>query len=439
MVRASSQTRLEWLIAGLGAATFCALLASYAAFRPIRDALVLDGHPDDIPWLFTATFLAVMVASPLWSGLLARGGHRSYVPRAFHAFALCAVGFAVAVASGAAPVAIGRVFYVWSSVFNLFVVSVFWSLLADLFGPRLARRVYGRIALGGTAGALLGPAITRLLVDTIGLSGILALSAALLEVAVLGVAALHRHGDRLAREPEQRAADHAAPAPLPADQRPTLRDALHGLRQLARTPYLLAICGYVACTAIAATFLYLEQASLVRELLPDRVSRTELFAELDLYTNALTAVLQGVVAGPLLGALGPGVVLAILPLIQVTGVSLLAAAPSLATLSLVQITARAATHGLTRPARELLFTVVSRDDKYRAKNAIDTVVYRAGDLGSAWLHKGLLALGAGTAALVAATVPLAVIWLALATSLGVGFRRRLSSPASTPASQEPPP
>jgi AAA family ATP:ADP antiporter len=414
--------RRELLVAVWGAITFGAVLASYFAFRPVRDALVLDGNPDQIPALFTATFVAVSLVSPAWSALLARGGRRRYVPRAFHVFAACSLGFAALVRAEVAPLAVGRVFYVWSAVFNVFIVSVFWSLLADLLGPGVARRVYGPIAAGGTGGALLGPLLTRELVGTIGVAGVLLMSAALLELGAASLHALRRAGEALEGAP---AVDDAPPEPaLPA--------AVRGLARL-RSPYLLAIVGYVLCTATAATFMYLEQASITKLLVPTREARTELFATIDLWTNLATFAAQTLLAAPLLTRLGPGVVLAALPLAQGLGITALATAPSIAVLTLAMVATRTATHGLTRPARELLFTVVDRDDKYRAKNAIDTVVYRFGDFSSSWLYLGLVSLGAGSAALVAAAVPLVALWLALAAALGIGFRRRLPTAPKEPA------
>ncbi len=404
-----SRTRSELAIVGWGALTFAALLASFTAFRPVRDALVLDGNPDDIPWLFSATFLAALVASPLWSRLLSRREKRRVVPIAFHIFAVCLGLFAIVVQLGFEPVVVGRVFYVWSSVFNIFVVSVFWSLLTDLLGPATARRLYGPIAAGGTIGTIVGPLLTRLLVETVDVSGVLLMSAALLEVAVIGAWRVRLAGESL---------DHA-----PVDA-PAHADAMTGLRRVAKSPYLLAIVGYVLCTATAATFLYLEQASIVKATFADRVARTEFFASLDLWIAAATFVVQTAVAGPLLAWLGPGLVLCLLPLSQGIGISVLAAAPTITVLAIVQVISRSATHGLTRPARELLFTVVDREDKYHAKNVIDIVGYRFGDFGSGWLYKGLVALSAGTAALTVAAVPLTVIWIGLAILLGKGFRDR---------------
>jgi AAA family ATP:ADP antiporter len=403
-------SREELGVAAWGATAFGALLASYAAFRPVRDALVLDGDPDQIPWLFTATFVACAALSPVWSKVIARGPRRA-VPIALHAFVACELAFFVAVRGELAPVAVGRVFYVWSAVFNLFVVSVFWSLLADLLGPERARALYGPIAAGGTVGTLVGPALTRALVGTIGVAGVLVVSAALLEVAVVAIAQVGRTAGAL-------------PSPAPRDA-PLAGGAFAGLARTMRSRYLATIVGYVLCTACAATFVYLVQARVVKLELPDREIRTEWFASIDLWVAAATLVVQLAIAGPLVGRLGPGLVLCVLPVVQSIGIAALVGAPSLAIVAAVAIAGRTATHGLTRPARELLFTVVDRDEKYRAKNAIDTAAYRLGDVGSSWLDRALVA--AGGVAVVAVAAPLAVAWIALAVALGIGFRRRAGS------------
>jgi len=398
--------------------TFAALLASYSAFRPVRDAMLFARSPDSIPWVWLATFLAIGVASPVWSALLARRAPRRFVGLAFHAFAACLIGFVIVVRAEIAPIAVGRVFYVWSAVFNLFAISVFWSLLADLLGPSTARQLYGPIAAGGTIGALVGPLLTELLVDTIGVAGILLMSALLLELAVVGVAYVRRAAADLPAAP---AAAAAAPDPavLPGG------GPFTGIAHVARSPYLAAIVGYVLCTACAATFLYLAQARIVFGAHLEITASTRYLAAIDSRTQAVVLGLQLFVVGPALKRFGPGIVLAVLPIIQAVGISVLTAWPSLAVLAVVQVIGKAATHGLTRPARELLFTVVSRDDKYRAKNAIDTIGYRFGDLGASWLNKGLVALGGG--ALAIATVPLIAIWLGLAAIVGIGFRRRLAT------------
>lgn len=412
-----SRTKAEIQLAAWGAITFGALLASFMAFRPVRDALVLDGNPDQIPWLFTGTFIAVTLVTPIWGAAVHRKPRR-VVLIAFHVFAACALGFFALIRSEAAPVTVGRVFYMWSAVFNIFVVSVFWSLLADLLGHSTARRLYGPIAAGGTLGAVAGPALTKLLLADIGVAGVLVMTAILLELAVVGVWRLRRIGDTLEGD---RAVDEQLPPRTPFE----------GLRQIIDNRFLLAIAGYVLCTTTAGTFVYLAQADIVKLAIPDRAARTDFFATIDLWVNAGTLVVQVLVASPLLRWLGPGIILCLLPLAQGVGIVALVAAPTLATLVIVQVSSRIATHGLTRPGRELLFTVVSRDEKYRAKNAIDTFVFRAGDTGSAWLYLGLTNAHAGGAALSGAALPLTVIWLSLALVLGVGFRRRVHAKESS--------
>jgi len=409
----------ELVVALWAAVTFGALLTSYMAFRPIRDALVL-GDYERMAWLFTATLIAVAILSSLWTFVLGRVRPRRAVPKAFHAFAGCLVIFAILVGNDIAPQAVSRVFYVWSAAFNLFVVSVFWALLADLLGPRIAKRLYGPIAAGGTVGAIAGPALTRLLVDTIGIDGVLVMSALLLELAVIGVSQVRRLGEKLERD------DGGVP---PDD--PTRGGALSGFRSVLRSPYLLGTVAYVLCTSIAATFLYLEQLGIVRAELPDKVQATELFASLEMWAQVGALVLQTVLTAPLLAWLGPGIVLMFLPLAQGVGITLLAASPTISTLAPVQVISRTLTHGLTRPARELLFTVVSREDKYQAKNAIDTFGYRLGDTISVWGREGLKALGLGSVALASVMVPIAVLWMGLALFLGVGYRRRAPQKEST--------
>jgi AAA family ATP:ADP antiporter len=437
-----ARARIKLEVGASAAVTFAALLASYTAFRPVRDALILDRNPDQIPWIYLGTFVAMSVVSPAWSGILVRRSPRRLVAIVFHVFAACLVGFFLIMRAGVAPVAVGRVFYVWSAVFNLFVISVFWSLLADLLGPGTARQLYGPIAAGGTVGALAGPLLTRLLVATIEPSGVLMISALLLELAVLGVLWVRRTARGLSPEPAavpvawvRRTTRDLAPEPRAA---PAASDALGGspftgIARVARSPYLSAIVGYVLCTSWAATFLYLAQARIVFDSHMDATARTQYFASIDSWTQAITLVLQSVVAGAALRRFGPGIVLLVLPSARAVGLSVVGAWPSLTVLAIAQVIGNAATHGLTRPSRELLFTVVSRDDKYRAKNAIDTIGYRFGDLSASWVNTGLAAIGSGVLAL--ATVPLAAAWLGLAAIVGIGFRRRATE-GSTEGSTE---
>jgi ATP:ADP antiporter, AAA family len=393
------------------AAMFCAVLASYFVLRPVRDALALDGDLAFLPVLFTATFGAMLVATHLWGSAVSRWPRRRFVPILYRVFIATVVVFFALVRGGFAPAAVGYAFYVWTSVFNLLLVSVFWSLVADLLAPEQARRLYGPIAAGGTVGALLGPILTRALVGWIGVPGVLLLSAALLEVAV-----------QCSRRLERASAGFVGGGAR-LDE-PARGAALAGLGQVARSRYLAGIALYVLCTVTVATFIYFEQAALVKVELADRDARTAYFAGLDAWTNGITLFLQTFVTTRLLGWLGAAAVLAILPVVQGVGLTALAIAPTLGVLAIVQVAGRSITHGIARPARELLFTVVARAEKYKAKSVIDTLVFRFGDVASSWLRQGLIALGLAGAGLVGAATPFTAVWLTTAIGLGLAYRRR---------------
>jgi ATP:ADP antiporter, AAA family len=395
---------------------FFAVLASYFVVRPVRESLALDGDPAFIPWLFTATCVAMILVAPLWGALVARWPRRVFVPVVYRFFLVNLLVFFALIRAEIAPALTGRVFYVWSSVFNLFVVSVFWSLLVDAFTTEQGKRLFGPIAAGGTAGAVFGPLLTGALVAHVGVAGVLLCSAALLEIAVLCSRRIEARADAPTRPPDEPLRGHA----------------LAGLARVMRSPFLAGIVVYVLCTTFAATFIYMEQAQIVHDQLGDREERTAYFAWVDLATNGLALVFQLGLTAPLLRWLGPGLVMTALPLVQTVGLVALVSAPALATLAVVQIAGRSLTHGLTRPARELLFTTVSREDKYKAKNVIDTLVFRFGDFAAAWFRRGLGALGLAGASLIAVAVPLAIGWLATALLLGRAFRRRTSTARSDP-------
>jgi AAA family ATP:ADP antiporter len=238
------------------------------------------------------------------------------------------------------------------------------------------------------------------------------MSAVLLEIAVLGVGQLRRVAEAIDREPGDRELVTDEPA----------GGAFDGFKHVVRSRFLSSIVGYVLCTACAATFVYLAQQEIAHGSFGKNTEASaDYFSTVDLCSNIGVLIVQTLVAAPLLRRFGPGIVLCILPIAQLAGVSWLVIAPSLTALAIVAVVTRTATHGLTRPSRELLFTVVSRDDKYRAKNVIDTMVYRFGD----WIASWIVLAGVGATAMIAVTVPLVLVWTTLATVLGAGFRRRL--------------
>jgi AAA family ATP:ADP antiporter len=402
----------EGLAVALGAALFFCVLASYFVLKPVRDALAIDDDPRKIPWLFTGTFLTMLAVAPLWGWLVARWPRRRFVPIAYHAFAVqLAILFAL-VDGGVAPVFLSKVFFVWVSVFNLFVVSVFWSLAADAFTPEQARRLFPLVAVGGTAGALFGPFITSTFVHEIGVAGMLLIAGLFVELAVV-VALLFDRASARARHGAEVKRDE-----------PVGGGALDGLHHVAGSRYLSTISVYVLLLSLAATFLYLQQGEITKAVFATREARTAFFARLDLWTNLTVLAVQSLLTARLLGWLGVGVVLAALPLTQGSALFALALAPTTAVLAAVQVAGRTATHALARPGRELLFTAVPREDKYKAKNVIDTLIFRFGDMGSAWLYVGLVALGLGRVGLALFALPVVAAWLAIAFVLGRMHRRR---------------
>jgi ATP:ADP antiporter, AAA family len=414
------------------AVMFFAVLASYYVLRPVRDAFVLDGDPNFVVWLFTAVFVLMLAIAPPWGAAVARWPRHKLVPIAYRAMIAQLVLFAAVIAAGTPTTIVSKVFYIWVSMYNLFVVSVFWSLCADIARPEQGRRLFGLIAAGGTVGALTGPALTKYLAAHVDIWALLLISAAFLELAVW----LSRRLDRADRSLQARRAAEATAAvvaPPPeiataiAADRAIGGSPFAGLTRVLASPYLSGIGLYMIFTATLATFVYFRQLPIVKDALPDRVARTVFYADLELWSSLITLVIQLLVTARVLRWLGVGVVLALLPLAQGTGAILLATVPTLYVVSIVSPVGRALTHSLSRPSRELLFTAVAREDKFKSKNVIDTFAYRLGDFVSAWLHRGLTAAGIAASF---AIVPIAVAWVVLSIALGLGYRRRTSSERS---------
>jgi AAA family ATP:ADP antiporter len=341
------------------------------------------------------------------------------VPLVYRFFIVNLVAFFLVfrVTDAAQAVWVGRVFFVWTSVFNLFVVSVFWSFVTDLYRPAQGERLFGLVAVGGTLGAILGSTITAALVPLLGPIPLLLVSALLLEGAVRAARGLD-----------------GQEASLRGDTRPDAPGGEDGVRHVARSPYLLAIAALMLLFTIASTFLYFQQAAIVAQVFDgDRSARTRLFAGIDLAVNVLALTTQVFLTGRLLRWLGVAVALAVLPVTSLIGFGILAGAPVLAVLVVFQVLRRAGNFALQRPAREVLYTVLPRTDKYKAKNFNDTFVYRAGDQLGAWSYTAIAGLGLGLSGLALTMVPLSVAWLLLALWLGGRYRQRLAEADSGPA------
>ena len=390
-------------------AYFFCILASYFILRPIRDEAGIAGGIKNLPWLFTGTMIAMLVVSPSFAALVARLPRKKFIPIAYRFFLVNLLVFYGLFTQLPADqqVWVGRAFYIWTSVFNLFVVSVFWGFMADAFRSEQGKRLFGFIGVGGTLGSIVGAAITASLVKVVGTAGLVLISAALLEVAVQCVGRLAR----LFRE----GGDGRQAVP---DEAAIGGGVLTGISHVFKSPYLLGICGYMLLYTIGSTFLYFQQAHIVEGAYQDRAARTALFAQIDLVVNILTVVVQALLTGRLMKRLGVATMLTIVPAISVAGFLGVALVPTVAVLIGFLVLRRAGNFAVARPSREVLYTVVSREDKYKAKHFIDTFVYRSGDQLGAWSMAAMGALGLGLAGTAFVAAPLAGIWLAMSLWLG---------------------
>jgi len=426
LARASAVRPGEVEALGWSFAYFFCLLAGYYVLRPLRDEMGVAGGVRNLQWLFTATFLTMLAAVPLYGAVVARLPRRRFIPIVYHFFAANIVVFWLLLSFDVGRLHVARVFFVWISVFNLFAVSVFWSFMADLFTAERGKRLFGFIAAGGTAGALAGPAITISLSVPLGPVNLLIVAAALLEAAVWCARRVESAAGKVASEAAEPAATvsraRAEPGALGGGW-------LAGIEMVLRSAYLAGIALWVTLLSIAGTFLYFQQATLVAAASDDPAVRTRLFASIDLAVGVLTAAVQFFATGRLMARFGVGAAAGVLPVVFAAGFAALAAAPVLSVVIAFQAIQRTANFAISNPAREVLFTVLAREEKYKAKNVIDVVVFRGADAVGGWLFAALRAAGLELSAISLATVPAAAAWLVLALALGRAQERRAAGSA----------
>ena len=393
---------------------FFALLCSYYIIRPMRDEMGILGGVENLQWLFTGTLLAMTAAIPLFGWISSRFPRRQFLPYVYSFFIFMLVLFYFLLDGPVAQVYVARAFFIWASVFNLFVVSVFWSFMADLYSNTQARRLFGFIAAGGTVGALTGPALAALLVQPLGAKTLLLLSAAMLLWAIVCIAKLSSWSADNTRVKDE------TMMPQEKNQQEILLGGgiWSGITMVMRSPYLLGICLLMLLFTTLATFLYFMQAQIIRDAFVDSAQRTAVFAWIDLAVNALTLITQIFLTSRLIKWFGLAAVLAIIPVMLAIGFTVLGLSPVLGVLLMVQVIRRAGNYAVMRPAREMLYVVLSREEKYKAKNFIDTVVYRTGDAVSAWVYAGMRSVGMSLSTIALIAVPLALVWAWVAFGLG---------------------
>ena len=405
---------------------FC-LLAGYYVLRPLRDEMGIAGGVRNLQWLFTATFLVMLAAVPVFGAVVARLPRRRFIPLVYHFFVLNIAIFWVLLTFDVGKVHVARVFFVWISVFNLFAVSVFWSFMADLYASEQGKRLFGFIAAGGSAGALLGPAVTVTLAVPIGPVNLLIIAAALLELAVMCA----RRLELAAPEIKLEAAAVAAAKPRPSQPESAGLGGgwFAGIVMVLRSPYLAGIAFWVFLLSLAGTFLYFQQANIVAAASDDPAVRTRIFATIDLAIGILTVIVQFFATGKLISRFGVGPAAGFLPLVFAAGFAALAVSPALAVVVAFQAIQRTANFAISNPAREVLFTVLGREEKYKAKNVIDIVVFRGADAVTGWMFAALRGAGLELATISLATVPVAALWFVLALALGRAQERRARAAA----------
>ncbi|ANB18054.1 NTP/NDP exchange transporter [Dokdonella koreensis] len=410
---------------------FCVLTA-LMLLRPARDALGMERGIESIRWLFIGTALVTLAVNPLYGWLVSRLRRLQFIGATYGFFVLSLVGFwaLLMFAPGAVGQRSGQVFYVWFSVFNLFVTMVFWALLADRFTSDQGKRFFALISVGGTLGAIFGPWLTAQLAQPLGTPNLLLVAGGFLLIALVMAWLLVRLA------PDRTGPDApAATAGLASEAERIGGSAWAGLRAVFRSSYLTGIAGYILLMTVLATFIYFTRLQMVAAVSDSTDARAAILGNIDMWTQVAVLVLQFTLTGKIIKRFGLGVALAILPVATALGFIGLAIYGSFVVLILLEAANRAVQRGITRPAREALFTVVGREDKYKAKAFVDTFIYRAGDVVGAQTEGALGRLGLALGGLVSVVVPLALVWAALGLWLGRAQARYTASPpaSATPA------
>ena len=405
-----NEIRALWL----GFAFHFLILSGYYITKPIRDSIGASSSMEALPWMFAATFLAMIVANAAFAATVARMSRRKFIPLAYGFFIVVFVLFFVAMRSRPATeqLWIGRGFFVWVSVFNLFNTAVFWAFMTDLFTVEQGKRLYGFIAVGGTLGAILGAFITKHYVGEIGPANLLIVAASMFALA----------GSLVRLFPSGFAHDNKTVA---RPEEPVGGSIWSGVTHIFHSPYLMGLAATILLYTTTSTWAYFQQSDLTRQALKTSSERTEFLANLEIWVNSITVLIQIFLTGRLLKWFGVGFTLVALPFLSMVGFAAMGMAASLALLAIFQVARRAASYALLRPSREILFTVLKREDKYKVKSVTDTVGYRTGDQLGAWSYGGLHGLGLTLNAISWIAVPLTAAWCVLSIWLA-GKQRQIA-------------
>lgn len=397
----------EWRATLMSFVFFFFLLASYFILRSIRDAVGVAAGTSKLPWLFTGTLTATLLVNPLYATIVSKLPVRKFIPIVYRIFAVLLICFAAAVKYSGPDKDwfLGPAFWIWTSVFSLFVPSVFWGFMADTFYSEQGKRLYGFIGVGGTLGGMVGSRLTAELAIQVGTPILMIISVLLLECAVQTAMRFPPSFRKETRERE-------------SASRAVGGTSFAGITHVLKSPYLLGICAFMLLFTIGTTVLYFQQAEIVGKRFADRESRTAFLANIDFAVQSITIIAQLFITGRVIKWLGVGLTLAILPIMSVIGFSALGVTTSLTLFVAFNVLRRAGNYAFANPGREVLFTVIPPEDKYKAKNFIDTFAYRTGDQIGAWSYAGLSALGLAVSSISLIAAPLSAVWLMVALWLG---------------------
>jgi len=411
--------REEFIPVAWSFAYFFCVLSSYYIIRPVREDMAIGGGPDTIPYLFIGTFVTMMFATSAFGWVASRYPRRVFLPWVYLFFIsnilIFWFVFSEARDSGEDYIWLGRVFFIWLSVFNLFVVSVFWSFMADIYTREQGRRLFGLITSGGSIGALIGGVITSSLVTNIGFQNLLPLSAALLLVAVLCIRRLKdwvhgEHEDEIEK--------------TVASEQPLGGNPLAGLTHLFSSKYFLGIALMSLVASLLGTALYMFRAELIGAAILDPDVRIQFFSNMNNAANTLALIAQMFLVKQVVTRFGIGRSLFLFPLASIIGFVVLALEPTLMAVAVLDVVRRGLGFGFAKPSTDMLYSVVTPEEKYKTKNAIDTAIYRGGDVVGTWTIKLLSAVGLGIASIAIVMVPFALVSAVVALWLGRDYKRQ---------------
>lgn len=412
-----SLDKQEFRIVLLSASYFFLLLCAYYILRPIRETMGISRSADDLPYLFLGTMTTLLLLAPAIGALVSKYQRNQFIPIAYRFIAINLVIFfaLLKLVPEDYLFSVGIVFYVWLSAVNMLMISLFWGFMSDGIPLARSKQLFPMIAIGGTAGAMLGSTIAQQFIEILGQSYLLLVSVVVLELAVRLVKRLDQEFENYEKEPQVLIEPDLV---VETNHQSKYAQWFSGIKYTLSSPYIMAIAGYIFFYTITSTFLYFQQGNLVAAATSDSSERVQIFSNIDFWSNTLTLLMQLFISAELLKRFGIGVILVGLPLFVLGGFIALSISPTLAVVIVFQALRRSLNYGLFKPAREMLFTIIPTEQKYKAKTFVDSFVYRGGDAIGALIQKILAAFSLAVGAVALIVVPIAAAWSLLAMYLG---------------------